>query len=166
MRRLQEKQDLERLIRKRQEIEKQRLKLEKTIAEEENQRQNKSMQEMYNDDSSENNNNIIHGVVNNAPPPQSAEESVYKPVKSEHFDDDFISEPEFDYNKGDNQIIQDVLAGGFDSMPASPHDADGEELGRGLSRTRSSQYLAGDSQPELKSLKDSTTDLHEEIKEE
>ena len=50
-------------------------------------------------------------------------------------------------------------------MPASPIvDGDGEELGRGLSRTRSSQYLAGDSQPELKSLKDSQADLHEEAK--
>jgi hypothetical protein len=46
-------------------------------------------------------------------------------------------------------------------MPASPR-ADREEeddgLGRGLSRTRSSQYLA-DSQPELQSLKDSQADL-------
>lgn len=49
-------------------------------------------------------------------------------------------------------------------MPASPIDNEAEELGRGLSRTRSSQYLAGDSQPELKSLKDSMTDLHEENK--
>lgn len=60
---------------------------------------------MLNDDSSDNNTNIIHGVRTNAPPPHSAEESVYKPVKSENYDDDFISEPDFDYNKGDNQII-------------------------------------------------------------